>query len=76
MIYADTKINKLSKVIGVLNRLKDILPLRILVNLYNSMILPYFNYCIIVWGNCASYLRQKLFLLQKKSRQGNNKLIL
>ena len=59
--------NKLSKVIGVLNRLKDILPLRILVQLYNSMILPYFNYCIIVWGNCASYLLQKLFLLQKRA---------
>ena len=59
--------NKISKVIGVLNRLKYILPLRILVNLYNTMILPYLNYCIIVWGNCAMYLTQKIFLLQKRA---------
>ena len=58
---------KISRVIGVLNRLKSILPLQILVNLYNTMILPYLTYCNIIWGNCASYLLQRLFLLQKRA---------
>lgn len=47
--------------------MKLILPLKILVDLYNAMILPHLSYCNIVWGNCASYLLQKLFLLQKRA---------
>ena len=31
------------------------------------MILPYLSYCNIIWGNCASYLLQKLLLLQKRA---------
>ena len=58
---------KISKSIGVLNNLKLILPLKILVDLYNAMILPHLSYCNIVWGNCATYLLQKLFLLQKRA---------
>ena len=58
---------KISKSIGILNSLKYILPLKILVNLYNSMILSHLKYCSIVLGNCASYLLQKLFLLQKRA---------
>ena len=58
---------KISRSIGILNSLKHTLPLKILVNLYNSMILSHLTYCNIVWGNCASYLLQKLFLLQKRA---------
>ena len=58
---------KISRLIGILNSLKYILPLRILVNLNNSMILSHLTYCNIVWGNCASYLLQKLILLQKRA---------
>ena len=58
---------KISKSIGILNSLRFILPLIILVNLYNCMILSHLTYCNIVWGNCASYLLQKLFLLQKRA---------
>ena len=58
---------KISSVIGIMNRLKFILPIPILNNLYNTMILPYLSYCNIIWGNCASYLLQKLLLLQKRA---------
>ena len=58
--------SKIARVIGVINRLKHVLPIRILLNLYNTMILPDLNYCIILWGSCASYLFQKVFVLQKK----------
>ena len=58
---------KISRVIGVLNRLKGFLPLHILVNLYNTMILPHITYCIIVWGKCAKYLLQRIHILQKRA---------
>ena len=65
--HVDDITKKISKFIGILNRLKSDLPLRILVNLYNTMILPYLNYCNVVWGNCAIYLIQQLFRLQKRA---------
>ena len=57
---------KVSKTIGILNRLKSIYPRKVLVTLYNTLILPHFNYCILSWG---SVLREnhQLHLLQKKA---------
>ena len=57
---------KVSKAIGILYRLKSIYPHRVLLTLYNTLILPYFNYCILSWG---STLRENhhLHLLQKKA---------
>ena len=57
---------KVSKAIGILYRLKSIYPHRVLFTLYNTLILPYFNYCILSWG---STLRENhhLHLLQKKA---------
>jgi len=42
--------NKISKIIGVLNRLKHFLPRKILLTLYNSLCLPHLNYGILAWG--------------------------
>ena len=41
---------KISRVIGVLNRLKKFLPSSILILLYNSLILPHLQYCSLIWG--------------------------
>ena len=41
---------KISKTIGILYRLKAIYPSAVVQTLYNTLILPYFNYCILVWG--------------------------
>ena len=65
--HVDDISRKISSVIGILNKLKFILPLPILINLYNTMILPYLTYCNIIWGKCALYLLQKMFLLQKRA---------
>jgi exonuclease III len=59
--------NKVSKSLGVLNRIKHIVPLSILPMIYSTLILPYYQYCNIIWAStCPSYL-QKLFLLQKRA---------
>ena len=57
---------KVSKTIGILNRLKSIYPRKVLLTLYNTLILPHFIYCILSWG---SVLREnhQLHLLQKKA---------
>ena len=42
---------KISKSIGILYRLRDIYPRAVLENLYNTLITPHFNYCILCWGS-------------------------
>ena len=41
--------NKCSKTIGILNRLKHVLPLDIKVLLYSTLILSHIIYCIMIW---------------------------
>ena len=51
--------------IGAINKVKQSVPNRILHTLYCTLILPYLNYGILIWGNtCKSYL-DKLIKLQK-----------
>ena len=47
----------ISRNIGIMNKLKFSIPTRILHTLYCSLILPYINYGILIWGNtCKLYL--------------------
>ena len=46
---------KISRVIGLLHKLKNIFPAYLLRMIYNSLILPHINYCLLAWGsNCHS----------------------
>lgn len=54
---------KISRTIGTLNVLKHFLPIRILAVIYNTLIAPLLNYCLLVWGSHAD----ELLLLQKKA---------
>ena len=50
--------NKCSRTIGILNKLKHILPANISLILYNSLLLPQLNYCILAWGhNCKRLIK-------------------
>ena len=42
---------KISRVIGVLYRLKHIFPREVLLTLYNALNLPHLSYCILEWGS-------------------------
>ena len=46
-----TYILKISRATGVILRLRHIYPREILLTLYNTLILPHLNYCILVWGS-------------------------
>ena len=58
---------KVSKTISILYRLKSVYPLKVLLTLYNTLMLPYFNYCILSWGSvlknnhhiCTDYKRKQ-----------------
>ena len=58
---------KVSKSIGAINRLKKSIPLNILLMIYQSIVLPYFNYCNILWGNCAIVHLNRIIVLQKRA---------
>ena len=53
--------NKISKTIGLIARLRHIVPTCTLLNIYQSLITPYLTYGLISWGNaCKTFLDQIL----------------
>ena len=58
---------KVSKAIGIIYRLKDVYPLLVLQTLYNTLILPYFNYFILAWGATLSNDNRHLSLTKESS---------
>ena len=54
--------NLITKSVGVLNRLKNILPTSIKLMIYNALILSRINYGILAWG----YQCERIFKLQKE----------
>ena len=55
--------NQISRSVGILNRLKYILPTRIKLMIYNALMLSQINYGILLW----SYNSERIFKLQKKA---------
>ena len=58
---------KLSKSIGIIRRVAPLLPKATRVQLYKSLILPYFDYSHIVWGNVGRTALDRLIKLQKRA---------
>ena len=46
-----------------MNKLKFTLPQNILIDIYNSLIIPHINYCILLWGS----ENNQVFKLQKRA---------
>ena len=60
---------KISRAIGIMNKLKKILPSYILKTIYDSLIQCHINYGILAWG----YYTNNIFKLQKKSNENHSK---
>ena len=61
-------VNKVNQRLGVLRRVKQMLPLQSRLTLYNSLVLPLFDYGDIVWGDKNnSILMENLQILQNKA---------
>jgi hypothetical protein len=54
---------KLSKVIGILRRFRNMLPTKVLLSIYQSMFMPHLYYSVLVWGHSPG----RIFHLQKKA---------
>ena len=59
--------NKVSKNIGILCKLRTTLPEKQLFMLYNSLILPYLQYCTITWASVGVTKLDSIHKLQKKA---------
>jgi hypothetical protein len=58
--HIDTICGKVGYGIGIIKRVKPFVPSETLQDLYNSLVLPYFDYCSSLWDNCGSMLKEKL----------------
>ena len=58
---------KLNKSLAVINKVRYILNVDALKNLYTALVLPYLFYCCEVWGNASKYLIEKVTVLQKRA---------
>jgi len=76
-IFVDEKLNwkkqidhiqtKLAKTLGIMYRARAVLDEISLKTLYNSLFLPYLNYCSEIWGNTFKTNLRQIVTLQKKA---------
>ena len=59
-------IQKISKGIGIIIKARKYFNQDTLLNLYNTLVLPFITYCIHVWGTAANTYLDKIHILQKK----------
>ena len=60
-------IPKILKGLRMLHVLRNLLPRPQLVSVYNAHVIPHFDYCSMVCGNCGIVLRNKLQKLQNRA---------
>lgn len=60
-------ITNISKCVGILARLRSLLPVSVKITLYNSLFLSHVSYCFLVWGSTTATNINRLYKLQKKA---------
>ena len=65
--HVDKIAKKASGGIGVLRRVKHLIPYHTLITMFKSIVLSYFDYCSIVWGSCGEGMRNRLQTLQNRA---------
>ena len=58
---------KIASASGTIKRIRHLIPFDMLINVYDSLVEPHFNYCSVVWGNCGSGLSEKLQKFQNRA---------
>ena len=62
--------SKVGRILGVLGRIRTVVGGKSLLMLYNAMVLPHLQYCLMVWGNFVedrnSRLGESILSLQKR----------
>ena len=59
--------NTVSRNVGMMSRIKYYVDTKQLLQLYNAIILPYINYCCLIWGTGYAHHINKLLIIQKRA---------
>ena len=59
--------SKIASVLGIIYSVNKLLLQKILMNLYNTLILSHFSYAVLAWGGCLITLTNRSQVLQKKA---------
>ena len=63
-----SKRQKLPSTIGIgLHAANGHFSVKLLIDVYDALVQPHFNYCSVVWGNCGRGLSEKLQKLQNRA---------
>ena len=65
--HIDFICNKVSKIVGLLAKLRHFIPLHTLKTLYRSLIQPYIVYGLSAWGQACKTHLNKILVLQKRA---------
>ena len=65
--HIENVIKKCNTYLYILSRIKLFLSNDNRKRFYNAYILPHFDFCCVIWGNCTSTLEDKLVKLQKRA---------
>lgn len=57
---------KISKIVGMIAKIRHYVPLSVTIKLYQSLILPHLTYGISGWGQASQSNLEKLLRLQKR----------
>ena len=58
---------KISAGLAIVKRVSTTIPFDTRMNMYNALVVPYFNYCSTVWGNIGKELSDKIQKLQNRA---------
>ena len=62
--HTESICHKISKSMGIIAKIGHYVPRRVLLSVYNSLIVPSLTYGICGWGNCALTFQRKIVTLQ------------
>jgi len=65
--HIETVCKKISSALGLIKRIRDFVPFYILLNIFNGLVKPQFDYCSLVWDCCSLSLAEKLQKLQNRA---------
>jgi hypothetical protein len=70
-IHVNYVANKISKGLGMMGRVRNIVPFDVLRVLYHSLIYPCLMYCCIIWGGAAASTLYRLTVQGRSQRGGS-----
>ena len=64
--HIDKTCNKIARTIEFIRQIKQYLPRKVMIMLYNGLILPHIDYGLVIWGKTSKCYMSKLQRLQNR----------